>query len=45
MTNTKQIGCEAEDARFVTCLTCLFQNDPNGCEQVRDEGNMKYIIK
>lgn len=40
----KQIGCKAEDARFIACETCLFHNDPNRCEKVRKEGNLKYVL-
>ena len=42
---TKQIGCKAEDARFIACNVCLFQNDSNRCEKVRKEGNLNMVIK
>lgn len=43
--NIKQIGCEGEDARFIACSACLYNDDMDGCYNIREEGNLEIVCK
>ena len=41
----KQIGCESKNARFVPCSECWYNDDVQGCYEVREEANLKVVIR
>lgn len=42
---TEQIGCEGEDARFMPCSTCLHNGNIQRCYKIREEGNLKVVVR